>query len=106
MAVVDRLEEPERRLDPVAKLAVGGRPDKLPAGPAGNETDLPEPVEGQELVREQADHRPRVVAAGAAAYGLGPGIVGLGAQSRGQAFDLRGPARTRAAAPDASAAGR
>ena len=57
VAVIDRFEEPERRLDPGAELAIVDRADELPAGPAGDEADQPEPVERQKLMGEQADDR-------------------------------------------------
>ena len=106
MAVVDGLEEPERRLDPAAKLAVGDRADELPAGPAGNEPDLPEPVERQELVGEQADDRAGVVAPRAAARRPRTrdrrSRAGAPRAAPRSARPLPGP---RAAAREASAAG-
>ena len=57
VAVIDLFEEPERRLDPGAELAIIDRADELPAGPAGDEADQPEPVERQKLMGEQADDR-------------------------------------------------
>ena len=62
MAVIDGLEQPEGRLDAGAEPALVDRPDKLPAGPAGDQADEPEPVERQKLVGEQANDRAGVVA--------------------------------------------
>src|SRR3954467_13250932 len=89
MAVIDFLEAPERRLGPGAKLSVIDRADELPARPARAEAELLEPLEGQQLIGEQADHRAGVVAPLAAGDGLGPGVVRLGTDPGGKVLDPR-----------------
>ena len=84
----------------------------MPPGPAGREPDQPHLIEGEQLVREQADNRPGQVPRGPSPVCLGPGIgvrrpnpVGKLAEPSGDSQPRRGGfERGRAPARDESRA--
>ena len=87
MTVVNQLEKPKRRLDTPAERAVADGPDQLPRRFAGNEADLLEAFETDQLMREEIDNRPRVVSASASSERFLPGVAVADPNSRGQTFD-------------------